>query len=495
MTLDPNSCYRALASHDPRFDGVFFVGVTTTRIYCRPVCRARLPRADRCRFFPSAAAAEAEGFRPCLRCRPEKAPGRSIVDATGRLARAAAARIAAGAMNGDGTLESLARSLHVSSRQLRRAVRREYGASPVELAQTHRLLLAKRLLTESELSMSEVAFASGFSSVRRFNALFQSRYRMSPTRLRRREGAGAATPADSFTLALDYRPPLDWEAMLAFLAARSIPGVEMVRDGRYYRSLAEGEHRGWVAVGRSERGHALEVGMSLALLPALMPVLARLRDFFDLDAEPATIDGQLGADPVLEPLVQRHPGLRVPAAVDGFELALRGVIGQQVSVRGATTLVGRVAERFGEPADPGLPGIHRYTPAANRIADVPPERLAAVGLPRARAECIVRLARAVADGEILLEPGADVDVTVAALQELPGIGPWTAQYIAMRGLHWPDAFPGSDLGIRKALGNITPSELRRAAERWRPWRAYAAIHLWQSLADAATVPLAFQEVA
>src|SRR5690606_20551329 len=225
------------------------------------------------------------------------------------------------------------------------------------------------------------------------------------------------------------------------------------------------------------------------------PVLARLRDFFDLDAEPATIDGQLGADPVLEPLVQRHPGLRVPGAVDGFELALRGVIGQQVSVRGATTLVGRVAERFGEPADPGLPAIHRYTPAASRIAAVPPERLAAVGLPRARAECIVRLARAVADGEILLEPGADVDVTVAALQELPGIGPWTAQYIAMRGLHWPDAFPGSDLGIRKALGNITPSELRRAAERWRPWRAYAAIHLWQSLADAATVPLAFQEVA
>jgi AraC family transcriptional regulator, regulatory protein of adaptative response / DNA-3-methyladenine glycosylase II len=496
MTLDPTSCYRALASHDPRFDGVFFVGVTTTGIYCRPVCRARLPRAERCRFFPSAAAAEAEGFRPCLRCRPEKAPGRAIVDASGRLARSAAARIGAGAMNGGGNLETLAASLHTSSRQLRRAVKRDYGASPVELSQTHRLLLAKRLLTESDLPMTEVAFASGFSSVRRFNALFRTRYRMSPTRLRRHRASGETQTRESFTLALDYRPPLAWEAMLGFLAARAIPGVEVVMGGRYIRTIAEGEHRGWVAVGpRRGSANALEVEMSLSLLPALMPILSRLRDLFDLDAEPAMIDAHLGPDPVLGPLVRRHPGLRVPGAVDGFELALRGIIGQQVSVRGATTLVGRVAEWFSDPADVGLPGIRRYPPTPERLAGATPEKVALLGLPRARAECIVRLARSVVDGELALHPGEDVDRTVAALQELPGIGPWTAQYIAMRGLHWPDAFPHSDLGIRKAFGSVTPAQLLRAAEHWRPWRAYGAIHLWQSLADAAADATPIEEVA
>ena len=484
MTLEPTSCYRALSARDPRFDGVFFVGVTTTGIYCRPVCRARLPGADRCRFFPSAAAAEAAGFRPCLRCRPERAPGRSVVDATARVARGAAALIAAGVLN-DGSLEDLAARLHTSPRQLRRAVRREYGAGPVELAQTHRLLLAKRLLTDSELPIAAVAFASGFASLRRFNALFRARYRMSPTQLRRsRPGHGAPTP-DVFRLALDYRPPLDWEALLAYLGARAVPGVEVVEGGCYLRTVALGEHRGWVAVTPAlGAANALQVEASLSLAPALMPLLARLRTLFDLDAEPEAIATHLAADPRLAPRVRRRPGLRVPGALDGFELALRAVLGQQVSVRAATTLAGHVADAFGEPAETPHPALGRFPVSAARLAEAAPEQIAALGVTRARAACIVALARAVADGSLRLEPGADVEETLARLQALPGIGPWTAQYVALRALHWPDAFPDGDLGLRRALGGLTPAALRQVAEAWRPWRAYAALHLWQSLSDA-----------
>jgi AraC family transcriptional regulator, regulatory protein of adaptative response / DNA-3-methyladenine glycosylase II len=495
MTLDPTSCYRALSARDARFDGVFFVGVTTTKIYCRPVCRARLPRADRCRFYRSAAAAEADGFRPCLRCRPEKAPGRSIVDATERLAHNAAVRIAAGALNESG-MEELAAALHTSSRQLRRAVKREYGATPVELAQTHRLLLAKRLLTESDLSMTQVAYSSGFSSVRRFNALFRSRYRLSPTNLRRGRRGSDLQPADTFVLALDYRPPLDWEALLGFLAGRAVPGVEVVREGRYARTVAIGEHRGWIAV--EQAGGAattLRVEVSISLAPALMPLLTRVRDLFDLDAEPQAIAAHLAADPILARSVSHRPGLRVPGAMDGFELALRAVLGQQVSVRAASTLAGRFAEWFGEPAELAVRGLSRYPVTAARLAEAGPTRIASLGLPRARAESIARLAIAYAEGGLRLEPGADVDETVRQLEALPGIGAWTAQYIAMRALHWPDAFPHSDLGLRKALGGASPTSVLRAASRWRPWRAYATMHLWQSLSDAPEVVSQREEVA
>jgi AraC family transcriptional regulator, regulatory protein of adaptative response / DNA-3-methyladenine glycosylase II len=495
MTLDPTSCYRALAARDARFDGVFFVGVMTTKIYCRPVCRARLPKADRCRFYPSAAAAEGAGFRPCLRCRPEKAPGRSIVDATGRLAGNAAARIAAGALN-SGSMEDLATALHTSSRQLRRAVKREYGATPIELAQTHRLLLAKRLLTDSELSMSEVAFASGFSSVRRFNALFRSRYRLSPTDLRRGRRVQEGQVLEAFRLALDYRPPFDWDALLGFLAGRAIPGVEVVRERRYARTVAIDEQRGWIAVGPAASGRpTLWVEVSISLAPVLMPLLARVRDLFDLDAEPETIAAHLTSDPILAPHVSRRPGLRVPGAIDGFELALRAVLGQQVSVRGASTLAGRFAEWFGEPAEVGVRGLNRYPPTADRIAAAGPDRIASLGLPRSRAECIARLAAVAAQGALRLEPGVDVDETIRRLEALPGVGPWTAQYIAMRALHWPDAFPHSDLGIRKAFGGASPATLLRVAKRWQPWRSYATMHLWQSLSDSPELAKPREEVA
>lgn len=477
MALDAETCYRALRAHDPRFDGIFFIGVTTTGIYCRPVCRARRPRSERCRYFSTAAAAEAQGFRPCLRCRPELAPGRAMTDATSRLAAAAAARIAGGGLNGR-SVPQLAAELYVGERQLRRALRREYGVSPVALAQTHRLLMAKRLLTDSSLPMTTVASASGFSSVSRFNTLFRERYRLSPTALRR---VRTTTPANDgrMTLTLAYRPPLAWHALLAFLAARATPGVELIENGRYVRTVSLGAHRGHVSVGPAgERRPELRVEVSLSLVPVLMPLLSGLKNLFDLDAEPVAIEGHLAADPLLGPLVRQHAGLRVPGGVSGFELAVRAVLGQQVSVRAASTLAGRIAAAFGEPTSSPLPGLTRYPATAERLADAHPERLAALGVTRARAVSIAALARAVADGEVRLDPGVEVDDAIERLQALPGIGAWTAQYIAMRALHWPDAFPHSDLGLRKALGGISHARVLAAAEPWRPWRAYAAMHLW-----------------
>lgn len=399
-------------------------------------------------------------------------------------------------MNGGG-VEDLAAALHTSSRQLRRAVRREYGATPVQLAQTHRLLLAKRLLTESDMSMTEIAFASGFSSVRRFNALFRSRYRLSPTNLRRgrRGRSGRNQGGETFTLALDYRPPFDWEALLGFLAGRAVPGVEAVHDGHYARTVAIGEHRGWVAVSPVADRSTLQAEVSISLAPALMPLLARLRVLFDLDAEPETIASHLVADPILAPYVRRRPGLRVPGAMDGFELAFRAVLGQQVSVAAASTLAGRIAERFAESADTGVRELSRFPVTAARLADAGADRIASLGMPRSRAACIAHLAQRFAEGELRLEPGADVDETTHRLEELPGIGPWTAQYVAMRALHWPDAFPHSDLGIRKAFGDSSPSRLLRAASRWQPWRAYATMHLWQSLSDRPELDKPRQEVA
>ena len=475
MELDSERCYQALKAHDARFDGVFFTGVRTTGIYCRPVCPARLPKFESCLFFRHAAAAERAGFRPCLRCRPELAPGRSPVEAASRLAAAAAARIEAGALN-DGSLEDLACSLEVSSRQLRRVVESELGVTPIELAQTQRLLLAKRLLTESTLSMADVAFASGFSSVRRFNALFRERYGLNPFAIRRT--AGANTGGESIRLKLVYRPPLAWEAMLAFLAARATVGVEVVADGRYGRTLAVGERRGWITAEPFPGASALRVEIAASLLPVLPRVLAKLRGFFDLDADPAAIATHLGADPRLGPLVEREPGLRVPGAFDGFDLGLRAILGQQVSVRGATTLAARFAEAFGEPIDTPIAGLTRLPASPERIAGACIDEIMALGVTTARARSIRALAVAVTRCGLKIEPGPSPETRIAQLQEVPGIGPWTAHYIGMRALRWPDAFPHDDLGIKKALCEPNPARVLEQAEAWRPWRAYAAMHLW-----------------
>ena len=326
MTIDDDICYRALIARDARFDGVFFVGVKTTGIYCRPVCTARTPAHASCRFFASAPLAEQAGFRPCLRCRPELAPGNAPVDSARTIARAAAARIEAGALSDGGSLEDLAANLRVSSRQLRRSVRKELGVSPVELAQTNRLLLAKRLIAETQLPMAQVAFAAGFESVRRFNALFRSHYRLTPSLLRRSSSKAAA--GDCLRLVLAYRPPLDWDAMLQFLAARAIPGVECVTGVTYHRTVGVGEHRGWLSVSPIANRNLLAVDLATALAPALQTILVRLRNLFDLDARPDVIAGHLALDPLLAPGVQRQPGrCGVPGAFDSFELGLRAIPG------------------------------------------------------------------------------------------------------------------------------------------------------------------------
>jgi AraC family transcriptional regulator of adaptative response / DNA-3-methyladenine glycosylase II len=476
MNLDPDVCYRALTARDPRFDGLFFVGVSTTGIYCRPICPARTPGRDRCRFFPSAAAAEQAGFRPCLRCRPELAPGSAPVDAVGRTARLAAAQISAGAMNDGGTLETLARQMGIGSRQLRRVLRQELGVSPVELAQTHRLLLAKQLLTETRLPITDVAFASGFASLRRFNALFRSQYRLTPGSLRKTNGAG--TKDASVRLTLSYRPPLAWQTMLRFLAARAIPSVECVSGPSYLRTVSLDGHRGWVKVEPATGKDALIVEIPMSLAGVLPLLLAKLRNLFDLDARPDAIAEHLGKDAHLGSDFCQCPGLRVPGALSGFELAVRAVLGQQVSVKAATTLSGRLAEAFGEQVDAPLPALRRLSPSPERLLDAGHTGLTALGLVGARAQCVLALARAVCEEGLSLEPSSNPEEGLERLLQIPGIGPWTAHYVGMRALRWPDAFPHTDLGLRKALDEPRPHVVLKLAEAWRPWRAYAAMHLW-----------------
>ncbi len=478
MVLDPDGCYRALRSHDTRFDGVFYVGVKTTGIYCRPVCTAKAARRESCLFFDTAAAAERDGFRPCLRCRPELAPGNARVDAVSRVAASALARIESGALN-ERSVDDLAAEFGITARHLRRVVETEFGVNPVELAQTQRLLLAKHLLTATSLTVTEIAYASGFASLRRFNTLFQERYRLSPTGLRGRKNGHAK--ADTFTCEIGFRPPLDWESLLGFLAARACPGVEWIDGRRYLRTAAIGKHRGWLAVTPGQRGNALRVELSATMAPVLVPLLARLKRLFDVSAHPQQIEHHLSRDPLLRPILAANPGMRVPGAFDGFEAAVRAILGQQVSVKGATTLAGRYAAAFGEPIETPHAALRHLTPAASRIAETSVAGLRQIGMVNTRADSIHALAEAVAGGMLRLEPGADVTAAMDQLKELRGIGDWTAHYIAMRALGWPDAFPHDDLGVRKALGMLPARKILEAAEAWSPWRAYAVMALWKSL--------------
>lgn len=482
---DPDACYRALRSRDRRFDGLFYVGVRTTGVYCRPICPARTPGRDRCDFFGCAAEAERAGFRACFRCRPELAPGLAPVDSVTRLVRAAAARIEAGFLD-EGSVDELAGRLGVTARHLRRAMEAELGVSPVELAQSRRLALAKRLLHDTSLPLADVAFAAGFASLRRFHALFRARFGRAPSAVRRDLGARRTGPPRSgadpaaLCLRLDYRPPFDAATLFAFLGARGIPGVETVRDGELCRTVRLGDALGWIAVAAEGDRPALRARVSLSLAPRLAEVVARVRALFDLDARPDVIADALGADPRIGPLVAARPGLRVPGAFDAFEAAARTILGQLVSVKAATTLAGRLARTFGRPATVEIAGLERFFPSAAELARVSASQVAAIGLPEARARTLVGLARAVARGRIDLGPTADPDATVAALLEMPGIGPWTAQAIAMRVLRSPDAFPGGDLGVQAALGTRSAREAEALSQPWRPWRSYAVLHLWTS---------------
>jgi len=477
MLLDADQCYRALCTHDARFDGRFFVGVGSTRVYCRPVCTARTPLRRNCSFFPSAAAAEARGFRPCLRCRPELAPGFSTVDAQRRLAQAAASRIEDGTLAGVG-LEGVAARLGVTSRHLRRVFGEEFGVSPIEYAQTQRLLLAKRLLTDTSMTAIDVALASGFASLRRFNAAFRERYRMTPGELRRN---ASQRPVERLDFDLAYRPPYDWDSMLAFLAKRAIPGVEQVTAKAYRRTVRLAGDKpvaGWIEVAPSRRRSALRVSASASLARAIPALLARVKHLFDLSSHPDEIAAALG------PLASKHPGLRLPGAVDGFETAVRAIVGQQVTVRAATVVAGRLARAFGEAIETPFEGLTHLFPTAARMAPCDASDIARQGVIGTRARAIAALARAIDDGNLRLEPSEPVERTLEALALLPGVGPWTAQYIAMRALAWPDAFPHPDVAVLKAMGETRGARALERAEAWRPWRSYAVLHLWKSLEDA-----------
>ena len=494
--LDPEACQRALGARDARFDGLFFVGITTTRVYCRPVCPARVSYPERRRFFETPAAAEGAGFRPCLRCRPELAPGRALIDAIPRLAHVAAHRIAAGALNGRNVAD-LARDLGVSERHLRRAMEREVGVSPLELAQTHRLLLAKRLLADTNLSVTRVAYASGFQSLRRFNAVFLERYRMPPTALRKGQRATDATrshrtrvTADTtqggelLRLTLAYREPLAWSVLLETLGPTLLPGAEIVDGLRYGRTVRLDGRTGLVFVtidapnaGRSRRlGNThLTVDVSPTLLPMLMPLLARLRRLFDLDAEPNVIDEHLTQSGLGE-LVNRTPGLRMPGAFDGFEAALALLLRGEAHEPASADTQRRVVTTLGEPIETPFPSLSHLTPTAAQVADAGAEGLTALGVPAERATAIATIARVAAEGTLPLEPGSDVNATHRALTEIDGVGERLATTIVARALQWPDAFTSSDPALQRAAGATTTRDLERRAEAWRPWRAYAALH-------------------
>ena len=482
--LDADACYRAVAAHDARFDGAFFIGVTSTGIYCRPVCRVKTPRRENCRFFAHASQAEGAGFRPCLRCRPELAPQTlawSAQDASALLAQHAARLLDSPDAWGDEvpSVAGLAARLGVSDRHLRRVFEAELGVSPMDWLQTRRLLAAKQLLADTRLPVAQVALAAGFASLRRFNAAFAAQYRMSPTALRR--DGSEAKPGDGIAVTLGYRPPYDVREMLQFLQQRGIAGVEQIDVAAHTvaRTLRlDDDTCGWVACRFEPEQHRVQVRVADSLAPQLPRVIARVRAWLDLDADPAAIHAVLGADfPALA-------GLRVPGTLDGFELAVRAVVGQQVTVAAARTLTTRLVERFGTPLATPIDGLTRLFPSPAALAAASGDELGQLGLVRQRQAAIHALAQAVSTGQISLHAGADVQTTMDALKALPGIGAWTADYIALRALRWPDAFPSGDMALQKALApegqRLTARAAESRAERWRPWRAYAVIRAWHS---------------
>ncbi len=489
MELDRDACYRALRARDARFDGRFFVAVRTTGIYCRPICPAPSARLENVVFFSSAAAAQEAGFRPCLRCRPECSPDVAAWRGTSNTVSRALALIADGGLDGgEAGVEGLAQRLGIGERQLRRLFHQHLGASPIAVAQTRRVLFAKQLIHETRMRMVDVALASGFGSLRRFNDTFRRLFGRPPSLLRRDTSAGARVRS-GITLTLSYAAPYDWPAMAAFLAARAIPGVEAVTAGRYRRTIELGGCQGTVEVAPVAARDALAATIRFSDVKALPAIVARLRRVFDLGSDVAAIAAQLAEDPHLAPLVAARPGLRVPGAWDGFEMAARAILGQQVTVAAARQLAGKLVAAHGTPLRPAADdaGLTTVFPRPERVAAAD---LTALGMPRARAAALSALGAAAAADPTLFQPEGDLEAAVTRLRALPGIGEWTAQYIALRALREPDAFPAADIGLLRAMTGKdgvrpTPAALLARAEAWRPWRAYAAQHLWT--ADGAAV--------
>jgi AraC family transcriptional regulator of adaptative response / DNA-3-methyladenine glycosylase II len=490
--LESDACYLAMKAHDARFDGSFFTGVTSTGVYCRPVCRVKLPRRENCRFFRHAAQAEAAGFRPCLRCRPELAPRAaswSTEDAFRILALQAARLIDepdAWAEDGPG-VASIAARLGVSDRHLRRIFETQFGVSPLQYLQTRRLLAAKQLIADTRLPMTQVALASGFASVRRFNAAFLTHYGLNPSSLRRAGTAADGREREAVAVRLGFRPPYDNEAMLGFFARRALGGVEVLSGTgsttQFARTLrvVQGArtHAGWLQLRFDPVREQLLLRVGDSLAAVLPTVISRVRAMLDLDAEPMVINS------ALHDSFPQGDGLRVPGTVDGFELAVRAVLGQQITVAAARTLGTRLVQAFGEPVATPIAGLDRLFPTPAAIAAASGDVLGQLGIVRQRQAALLALANEALAGRLALHAGADVPTTLAALQALPGIGDWTAQYIAMRALGWPDAFPAGDVALQKALGVSSARAAAEASLAWRPWRSYAVLRAWHSPLPAA----------
>ena len=481
MKLDPAVCYRAVLARDARYDGRFFTCVKTTGIYCRPICPARPPKLQNCIFVPTAAAAQEAGYRPCLRCRPESSPDLDAWRGTSATVSRALKLIESGALD-ENDVDDLADRLEIGQRHLRRLFRQHIGAAPVTVAQTRRVLLAKQLIHQTDLSMIDIAMASGFGSVRRFNETFDQLYGRPPSELRRR-AAGNRSSAPQVELLLPYRPPYDWEAMIRFLQLRAITGVEVVSSDSYCRVIELGNAVGTIHVTHAPEQSALRVAVRFPQLSALSTIITRIRRMFDLSAEPGAIAEVLSADPILAPLVKARPGLRVPGGWDGFEIAVRAVLGQQITVKGATGLAGRLVAAIGKPIDDGAEG-YGLTHAFPKPGRFNPRALAEFGIIQSRAAALVEIAAAADRDPHLFETRKDLEDAIAHLRKLPGVGEWTAHYIAMRAMGETDAFLAGDVALQRTLAargkRMTPVKLLARSQRWRPWRAYAVLHLWMS---------------
>ncbi len=481
-SFDTRALDRARSSRDPRFDGKFFIAVTSTRIYCRPICTVRDAKRANIRYYFSAAAAAAAGYRPCLRCRPEAAPGTAAWQGTSAVVRRGLRLIDQGVLD-HRSVDDLAGKLGVGPRHLDRLFVQHLGATPIVLAQTRRLHFAKRLLDETDLSISEIALASGFGSLRRFNCVFRKTYERAPRDLRRRTlSGGGSRRADTVILRLAFRPPYDFGRMLAFLQARALPGVEGVDATRYSRTVRTGNGDAIVRVGLMDRENALELQVTGAVPADLFELSSAARRAFDVSADPSQIAEAFRWDPILGPLVARSPGLRITGAWDPFECAVRAILGQQISVAGARTLATRLVERLGTRAESAAPGLTTLFPSARAIAD---GDLRGLGLTNGRIVSIQSLAQAVV--ALRIDFAAGTDEIVEALKQIPGVGQWTAQYVALRALGDPDAFPASDLILRRTAGgkdgSLSEAGLESRGNAWRPWRGYAAMYLWGAAAS------------
>lgn len=483
---DKKVFYTAFKSKDSRFDGQFFVGVSSTGIYCRPVCRARLPKEENCSYFKTAAEAEQAGYRPCLLCRPEHAPHIAVED-TGNLLASKAARLLDESCGSGLSLAELAGYLKCTDRHLRRVFMEAYHVTPVEYLQTCRLLMAKNLLTDTDLSVIQVAMAAGFGSLRRFNELFQKQYRLSPTSFRKEIKEGKEKRSE-ITVGVGYRTPYEWEKILDFLFLRAIPGVEKVQDGFYFRTIRQIDRNGkpivgWIKVGNKPQKNVLSVAISESLISVLPQIIARIRRLFDLDCDPEAVYKALSCmNEIITGVCVK--GTRVPGCMDPFEMSVRAVLGQQITVRAARTLAARMAEKLGTTIETGIEGLNYVFPSAEDILKLEgriEDYLGPLGIIATRARTIQSLAHTFASGKIDFGIFADPEKEVEKLMQLPGIGTWTAKYIAMRAIGWPDAFLETDYGIKKALEPMTVKEMRTKAEAWKPWRSYATICLWNSL--------------